>query len=159
ATNAPSTPTTPAPAAPAAPFVSQQRKHDPDAKILEIGPDEKRFIENLAPILDPSPRALKRFVNVYRLLKASLSPDEQRGFTEGDAPLDAPYKKVLLLLAIANGLPSLSTTLFRRLAGLRPEALSHATLEHVFRSSPMDSGVPAGDLSVLEAWLDRLETG
>ena len=34
--------------------------------------DELRYIEHVAPLLERSPRALKRFANVYRLLKASL---------------------------------------------------------------------------------------
>ena len=71
-------------------------------------------MDTLAPLLEHSPRALKRFVNIYRLLKASLPPDEESGFLEvqGAGPFAAPYQSVLWLLALANGLHRFSDSLF-----------------------------------------------
>jgi hypothetical protein len=58
--------------------VFKQRRHDTQAKTLDITSDELRYMDTLAPLLEHSPRALKRFVNIYRLLKASLPPDAAR---------------------------------------------------------------------------------
>ena len=38
--------------------------------------DEREALGRLAPLLSRSPRALKRYLNTYRLIKAVLSPDE-----------------------------------------------------------------------------------
>lgn len=72
---------------------------------LEIGEDEVARIEALVPLLGHSPRAIKRFVNVYRLFKASLSPDALDELLADDpgSERDPPYATVLLLLALNNG--------------------------------------------------------
>src|SRR5262249_8080430 len=44
---------------------------------LRITREEAQFVDEVAPLLSDKPRALKRFVNTYRLLKASL-PDVDR---------------------------------------------------------------------------------
>src|SRR5205823_5849171 len=43
-----------------------------DLESLEILKAELEYITKLAPVLGRSPRALKRFVNVYRLIKVGL---------------------------------------------------------------------------------------
>jgi len=83
--------------------------------------EEMEFITALAPLLDRSPRALKRFVNVYRLIKAGLTPAEQRAFhqTAGQVP---PYQAVLFLLAVDTGLPEVAVEFFAALRSVHPEA-------------------------------------
>jgi hypothetical protein len=49
---------------------------------LDVTAEELHYIERLAPRLERSPRALKRFANVSRLLKASLPPEEQDAFLD-----------------------------------------------------------------------------
>jgi hypothetical protein len=57
--------------------------------------------------LIPSPRALKRFVNVYRLLRASIDEKDWKAFIgEGDRGLHRP---VLVLLGILMGYPQEAT--------------------------------------------------
>lgn len=83
-------------------------------KILEIEQYELLFAEKLAPILGRSPRSIKRFINVYRLVKIGIPSSEAESFLK-EEDLVAPYKLVMFLLAIATGLPSLSRKFFRSL--------------------------------------------
>ncbi len=84
----------------------------PDLSVesLEIGQAEMDAILDLAPLLGRSPRTLKRFVNVYRLIRVGLSPWERQLFLS-DAPFGLPsYRAVLLLLAVDTGAPLLAAT-------------------------------------------------
>lgn len=72
---------------------------------LEFRPEELDFMAGLAPLLDRSPRALKRFVNVYRLVKAGLTREEQRTFYDTGEQSPPPYQAVLFLLAVDTGFP------------------------------------------------------
>jgi len=76
---------------------------------LEIREEELAFMENLKPILGVSPRAVKRFVNVYRLVKASAMTASKDFLS--DRP-DADYRVVLFLLAVVTGLPTISRRFF-----------------------------------------------
>lgn len=78
---------------------------------LVFRPEELEFMTALAPLLDRSPRALKRFVNVYRLIKAGLKPAEQRLFYNSGGET-APYRPVLFLLAVDTGMPEVAEGLF-----------------------------------------------
>jgi hypothetical protein len=90
----------------------EQAVYIPSAESLEIGGDELRFIDALAPLLGRSPRALKRFANVYRLMKAGLTPAERVGFMKGLDFRMAGYQAVLFLLAVDTGLPELAPHFF-----------------------------------------------
>ena len=59
-------------------------------------------MEELMPLTGRSPRALKRYVNVYRLIKVRW-PDTADFMLE--EPPIAPYRAVLFLLALAIGAP------------------------------------------------------
>jgi hypothetical protein len=83
--------------------------------MLEIETAELLFMEQLASILGRSPRSIKRFINVYRLIKIGLSSSEAEVFLEENQAI-APYQFVMFLLAIATGLPSLSREFFRSLS-------------------------------------------
>jgi len=52
----------------------------PNVESLDIQDAELRAMTELAPLLGRSPRALKRFINVYRLVKATLLPVEYSTF-------------------------------------------------------------------------------
>jgi hypothetical protein len=134
--------------------VFKQRQHDPQASMLDIKPEELQFIDQLAPLLDRSPRALKRFVNVYRLLKASLPPAEQDTFLEQSAPLGGDYRAALLLLAIVNGLPTLSDALFDRLLGSPARAANNGTgtFGGILTGLPT-SGAATDETACLSRWL------
>ena len=56
----------------------------------------------------------KRFANIYRLIKAPLSPEDLVAF-EGTAANRGEFRAAMLLLAILTGFPQLSARLFRAL--------------------------------------------
>lgn len=68
---------------------------------INLEEDESRAIARLSPLLTRSPRALKRYLNTYRLLKALVDP--------GDLEL------ARVLLAVATGRPGLGDQLFDRI--------------------------------------------
>ena len=61
---------------------------------LQFSKEEENFAKALSAGLDGSPRRTLRFINSYRLIKASLTPAEGRKLSEGG------YRAVLALLAI-----------------------------------------------------------
>lgn len=72
---------------------------------------EVEFINNLSHILVRSPRAVKRYLNIYRLIKSSLTQQEYRRFmnqVDGNAP---GYKAVSFLLAVIVSYPKLAPDL------------------------------------------------
>lgn len=79
---------------------------------LRIERIERDFMDQLAPIVGRSPRAVKRFVNVYRLIRAGISPSDYDAYLgTGERPGD--YQIVLLLLAIVIGAPTIAQSVFR----------------------------------------------
>jgi hypothetical protein len=137
----------------------KQRRHDTQAKTLDITLEELRCIDALAPLLEHSPRALKRFVNIYRLLKASLPPDEASGFLEeqGSGPFAAPYQRVLWLLALANGLKRFSDSLFTAVmavpASPAARTSAQANLGELVAALKDTSLTASYELARVEAWL------
>jgi hypothetical protein len=112
AANAPSntrtaTPGTPAPAGAAA--------VDPSPEQLRIDHVEAAAMAQLAPIIGRSPRATKRFVNVYRLLKAAVPADTLDAFV-GSLAAPGDFRAPMLLLAVTTGLPMLTPHLFHDIA-------------------------------------------
>lgn len=61
---------------------------------IEIDPSEIAFLPRIAPLLDGNTRALKRFVNTYRLVKAALSDVELAYFAK------IPYGVCMAQLAV-----------------------------------------------------------
>ena len=100
------------------------RPLDSDAKTdlkpqgLEIQAIELQFMDDLRSLLGRTPRSVKRFVNIYRLIKA-VSLDQAAKFVQ-DRP-DADFKQVLFLLAVLTGLPAISREFFRLLRAERSE--------------------------------------
>ena len=142
------------PAKPDPERVFKKRQHDPNASLLDVTGDELRYIEHVAPLLERSPRALKRFANVYRLLKASLPPEEQDAFLDQSAD-PAAFKTVVLLLAIVNGLPAASEKMFgRRLNGQPGSPKASPITLGVLMSVTADAGEAAiEESSRLTKWL------
>jgi len=69
---------------------------------LEITEAELAAMDELAELLGRSPRALKRFLNTYRLIK--VRAQDPVAFLQDAEPI-APYRAALLLLALATGRP------------------------------------------------------
>jgi hypothetical protein len=110
------TPTAPAPTpantTPTKPVV-------PNLQGLEIRDFEISAIDELALLLGRSPRALKRFVNLYRLIKAGLTPAEHNAFIRHSHDALGPFQAVLFLLAIDTGLPRVSRPVFDMLLEMK----------------------------------------
>lgn len=68
-------------------------------QMLDISDDETNALQKLVPYVGSSPRRALRFLNVYRLIKASLKAEEIRQLESGE------YKVLLTLLAMAMGTP------------------------------------------------------
>jgi KAP family P-loop domain len=79
---------------------------------LELGSDERDFILALTPLLGKSPRSVKRFLNIYRLMKSVAMAGGEEFVTPDE---HARYKIAMLLLAVVTGLPAASPALFRAL--------------------------------------------
>jgi hypothetical protein len=84
---------------------------------LKITAAEQELMKRLFPFV-PSPRAAKRLVNVYRLLRATVGPDEWSKFLGADGNGD--FRAVLLLLALLTGYPSEGTDILRDLVEEAP---------------------------------------
>jgi hypothetical protein len=78
--------------------------------LLSIDPGELAFADRLVPLLGRSPRALKRFTNVYRLMKVRLDDKDWHSFLANGS-----YKRVLFLLALVTNAPELATFLFHQI--------------------------------------------
>jgi hypothetical protein len=84
------------------------------AVTLKIEEQEIVLLEALGGFV-PTPRAVKRLANVYRLLKASNYTTETAAF-EGNDETPAEFPVAMLLSAIATGFPDLMQTIFERLS-------------------------------------------
>ena len=113
----------------------KETPRDPEFTIhddaLEIKPVEANFAERLYSLL-PTPRATKRFANIYRILKAPILPEQLESF-EGTEHAPGTFQVPMLLLAILVGMPSEAAILF-------PSLLDRVAKGHD----------PIGDLAALE---------
>jgi hypothetical protein len=95
---------------------------------LTVTPAELTFLDGLAPLLGDTPRAIKRFVNVYQLLCALPVPPSVGS--------PAYEQAVSFLLALADGMPKLYGALEKAL----PNAHGNATLASVVASARTQLG-------------------
>jgi hypothetical protein len=140
---------------------------------LSITPEELDYMAKLSSLLGRSPRALKRFVNVYRLIKAGLEEYELQAFTRQRGTL-ADYQAVLLLLAVDTGTPLAAREFHRAIEavlaadhGVTARSLttrmgkegSSGTDSRRLRdwlTTPQEAISKDTDLSLLGMWLDRV---
>ena len=125
--------TTPRPARPPLPVAS-----------LTISTAEATAMATVASLVGTTPRTVKRFVNVYRLLKTRAA--DSAGF---DTPRDGfgDHEVVAFLLAVVTGYPTVAGRVLGAIATCSPvtrlaDAVTIAT----------DADSPAGN--VLRGWLD-----
>lgn len=84
---------------------------------LSIQPWEREFMKQLDELI-PSPRSAKRLVNLYRLIKATVSESELARF-EGNAKDGGEYQAVLLMLAVLAGFSDQAYDMFNALSEKR----------------------------------------
>ncbi len=140
-----------------------QKTNDLNPDRFTIAKIELDFMEHLAPLLGRSPRAVKRFVNVYRLIKAAIPRTEQVSFVQ-EQGLTSDFRSVMLLLGIITGMPSLSQPLLRVL--LNPlhdtdgnKGQMNTLDEVVHRLDVSDSVEQQAERARLSTWLDRYQDG
>lgn len=111
---------------------------------IELAVSERTAIGDLAPLLSRSPRALKRFLNTYRLLKALIDVDD--------------LEHARLLLAVATGRPDLGERLLAAIAtGPAERSLADVVATwHAAERAWLEQGVPSG-LSWQDLTCGRLE--
>jgi hypothetical protein len=90
---------------------------DPNPQSLILTKHEGDFLIMLAPYAGRSPRTIKRFANVYRLLRTGLSPKILFGLV-GENGESCVYKAILGQLAIVTGAPTLADSYFDELERL-----------------------------------------
>jgi hypothetical protein len=92
--------------------VSTPEPIDRNPEHLHIADSERKFMKTLSELI-PSPRAGKRFINIYRLIRASIKESERKKFVD-DAG-GGEYQAVQLLLAILTGHPAEATEILHEL--------------------------------------------
>jgi hypothetical protein len=103
------------------------------AEALTVKPTEAAFARTLYRLL-PTPRGAKRFANIYRVMKASLSRNDLARF-EGSEGVRGEFQLPMLLLALLVGHARVARSLF-------PEFLANA------RQGKRDWWSPAQDTDV-----------
>jgi hypothetical protein len=115
-------------------------------RLLVIRPEEQRLLKALAPLL-PTPRIVKRLVNVFRLIKAAVPTERLSAFED---PKQGRYRPVLLLLAILYGRPRHADVLLKKLheralrqamAGTEADPTLHDALAHTARLEGARDGI------------------
>ncbi|MFJ8915018.1 P-loop NTPase fold protein [Amycolatopsis sp. NPDC102389] len=85
---------------------------------LVISAPELDFLPTLAPLVR-SPRAAKRLLNLYRLLRARFAGEDLAAFL-ADGDREAPFRAVLVLLAVHVGYPD-AVRWFASIEGTDPD--------------------------------------
>ena len=86
---------------------------------LTLSDHEIDYMASLAKLVGRSPRAVKRFLNCYRLIKVSLPPAELKTFVEEGQSYK--YKAVMILLGIITGAPTVSLYVVEELENWKSE--------------------------------------
>lgn len=114
-----------------------------ETELLTIQPQEREFMYQLAPALSRSPRRLKRFVNTYLLLRASLNDAQRETFIKAGG---GDYREAMTLLALINMAPQAWIRIQRELeSSAPPETLA------ALRSFALEAAPPGEAPYVIEA--------
>ena len=105
-------------------------------KTLQITDHERQYMLDLAPIIGRSPRAVKRFINCYRLAKAMLEPDGLEWFSPDNQNAAGNFHCTMFLLAMVSGAPEVATLILDSLKR-SSEKTAKKWLDD-FRKSPPD---------------------
>ena len=80
---------------------------------------EVEFMTRLGPLL-PTPRAAKRLVNLYRLVRIGIPDSGLAAFAGSEA--GGPYQVVQILLAVLVGSPAAAQRIFHELKAATPDS-------------------------------------
>ena len=109
--------------APAAAETPKSKQPSPSSKPpLDVTAAELEWMQSLAGIVGRSPRAVKRFINCYRLFKAVVPDGCAETFVMARSPeLASDAEVALSLLALVVGEPSVAAALLDELARAEPD--------------------------------------
>lgn len=82
--------------------------------MVKITKNESDYMQAMAPFIGNSPRRLKRFANLYQLIKSGLSEEHAETFVGEDGE-SINYRAVLTNLAIVTGAPNFAPIYFEKL--------------------------------------------
>jgi WD40 repeat protein len=120
---------------------------------LRVRQSEQDFLAGLAPLL-PTPRAVKKLANLYRLVRLSIPPGQLDTFL-GDED-GGPYQAAALLLAALVGRPREARDLLVRLAAASPgQDLTEVLPDHLATlvKDLRNAGVAVhGDTATYRSW-------
>jgi len=117
---------------------------DPNPEFLQISDTERKFMRQMHRLI-PTPRAAKRYVNVYRLLRATL-PAKKRDELEAYVH---ECQWLLLMLAIITGFPQEGTVILRELVERQPEGTWWKFVDDLAREY-IDAAAKQEDASTLD---------
>lgn len=145
---------------------SESAVFDLEPESLRIRKEELEFMGAIRPLLGRTPRAVKRFVNVYRLVK-SISLVQGQEFGAGQPGGVPSYQLSMFLLAVVTGLPGILGEVFHRIAGAIDDARpgraqsERQTLGWLAEQLEAASGADGGAREVgrLTRWLGTCEQG
>lgn len=120
---------------------------------LTVRDFEVDVIDSLLSLLGRSPRALKRFVNLYRLIKAGLTPTEHEVFIRRSIEALDDYEAVLFLLAVDTGLPRASTAMFDVLLAVNRNGAGVTADDFVARLGAHPAAA-SPESATLAAWIE-----
>lgn len=87
---------------------------DPNPVSLRLTSHERDMLKRFAPFAGESPRSIKRFVNVYRLLRTALGAEDLADLVGKDGR-SRTYTAIIAQLAIVTGAPTLADEYFEEL--------------------------------------------
>jgi hypothetical protein len=135
---------------------SDENRYARQAQRLELGREERRFLErNLAPWLTSSPRRLKRLVNVYRIIKASLPGTAAATFTT-----KGYHREVLVLLTLVTMAPHAAPIVFDlmdRLSEKAPLSEFETSLSRTWTLPMPERATALGALGLLARQDDEID--
>ena len=120
---------------------------------LRLRSVEREFLERLTPLLG-TPRAIKKLVNLYRLLRLGVSEDRLNEFIGGNQ--GGPYQAAAILLAALVGAPNAARRWLQSLAKIEPgqdivDAIESTTLRELIVLIRKDIPVH-GDPTTYRRW-------
>jgi len=104
---------------------------------------EVDYMKQLVPLIGRSPRAVKRFLNCYRLIKVGLTPAEFKDFVEEGK--STSYKAVMILLGVITGAPTVSSYMLDALQNWQSPERTVLAFFHTLAADAEVQQQPDGD--------------
>lgn len=125
---------------------TERRERLASATQLQLSEQESTEMKKLSDLIGRSPRTVKRYINTYRIIRATIPPRRLEDFLKED------YRSVLLLLAIVVGVPRETFEIFKALetlaetlevsefAKMRPQGIVRSAFEAYTRERAITIG-------------------